>query len=89
MGFPTVIAEDDAGSDASKLKSVRYVKVGFLSCTRQVTKTEECTKMQHSKSVDVNTPDHKPEEEAATGISAKVGSSVSVVSCRIKCWLNQ
>ena len=90
MGFPSVIAEDEADQSTHKSKSVRYVKVGFLACTRQVAnKAEDCDKIQEPKCVNINKQENKPEEEAPTAISAKVGGSVSMVSYRIRHWLNQ
>ncbi|MDJ1468552.1 hypothetical protein QNI19_10935 [Cytophagaceae bacterium DM2B3-1] len=87
MGFPSVIAEDDTGSD--KTKSVRYVKVGFLACTRQVSQVEDTQKIQETKCV--NKIDKEEDDKIINNnppkISQKVGASVETVSQHIEQWL--
>lgn len=87
MGFPSVIADDDTGSNS---KSVRYVKVGFFACTRQVTQAESTQKIQEPKCVNnVDKEDNTTQQNTPVKISTKVGTSVEVVSESIQHWLNR
>ncbi len=86
MGFPSVIAEDETDSDTSKSKSVRYVKVGFLACTRQVTQAKETGKVQDPKCV---SKEDKSEDGAPAKVRSKVSTSVETISCRIQAWLSR
>ncbi|MDJ1504472.1 hypothetical protein [Xanthocytophaga agilis] len=87
MGFPSVIAEDDTGSD--KTKSVRYVKVGFLACTRQVSQAEDTQKIQETKCVNKidKGEDGKIINNNSPKISQKVGASVETVAQHIEQWI--
>jgi hypothetical protein len=87
MGFPSVIADDDTGSNS---KSVRYVKVGFFACTRQVTQAESTQKIQEPKCVNnVDKEDNTTQQNTPVKISTKVGTSVEVVSESIQHWLSR
>ena len=77
MGFPDVVSETENG----KARSVRYVKVGFLACTRQVTQAKPAP--AQAKCTDK--PKHgKCEPEPAASISSQLGGSVQVIAGKIR-----
>lgn len=77
MGFPDVVSETEGG----KHRSVRYVKVGFLACTRQVTQAKPAP--AQAKCADKPKED-RPNAEPSAGVSSKVGSSVQVIAEQIR-----
>ncbi len=77
MGFPDVVSETENG----KARSVRYVKVGFLACTRQVTQAKQTP----TQAKCVEKPQQgKREPEPAASISSKLGGSVQIIAAKIR-----
>lgn len=79
MGFPGMVSETDA--ENGKSRSVRYVKVGFLACTRHVARTEP--KATQAKCVD-KPKDGKPNNGPSVGVASKAGGCVQVIAEQIR-----
>ena len=90
MGFPSVTAEDDTDSDSHRSKSVRYVKVGFLACTRHVSQAENTKPLEEPKCVNnIDKEDSQSGVANPSKISTQVGTSVEAVSASIRGWLRR
>ena len=77
MGFPDVVSDAENG----KARSVRYVKVGFLACTRQVGQAKPAP--AQAKCAD-KPQNGKCEPEPEASISSQLGGSVQIIAAKIR-----